>query len=462
MFSYKAKNYALLDDAGNLIVKGGALKSRGMEPYLRDYLQEFLSLLLSGEPERAAACANLSGRIPPRTAHRSLAKTSPQDSVASRKKITASSRNRSAAFELAIKSGRNYQAGDQISYYVTGATRKVTAYENARFISDWNPHARDENVDYYVSKLDELARKFEEFASRRPVQADFLHPEAHRGTASLCGTALLLLVSPLRDGTAFLFWARTWSGSCGSGQPDFLRLVWLSAPGIAGLLLLYELGTVSQWLHDRGDAGLLVYAAVFMITSGIGLLPTTAQAVLGGWVFGPAKALVAAIVAYGGAALLGLIITRAVAGKRIEQIFETRQQARAIRDALIGRSFLPTTIMVALLRLPPQAPFAFTNFAMVSCGVATAPFLLGSILGMIPRTLVVMIFAAAAAQTGAADIQAFVKEGPGWPAPRRPRPHGRGHVSHRAIAAELWSVHVDPMAFRRRYASRIRAGRKRT
>lgn len=180
MFSYKAKNYALLDDAGNLIIKGGALKSRGMEPYLRDYLQEFLRLLLSGEPERAAALReDLSGRIRRRELPvEALAKTEAlQDSVASyRKKITASSRNRSAAFELAIKSGRNYQAGDQISYYVTGATRKVTAYENARFISDWNPHGRDENVDYYISKLDELARKFEGFASRRPVQADLFAP----------------------------------------------------------------------------------------------------------------------------------------------------------------------------------------------------------------------------------------------------------------------------------------------
>lgn len=249
---------------------------------------------------------------------------------------------------------------------------------------------------------------------------------------------------------AFLFLGTNLERLVRLGPAGLLAMVWLATPGVAGLLLLYELGTVSQWLHARGDAGLLVYAAVFMITSGIGLLPTTAQAVLGGWVFGPAKALVAAIVAYGGAALLGLIITRAVAGKRIEQIFETRQQARAIRDALIGRSFLQTTIMVALLRLPPQAPFAFTNFAMVSCGVATAPFLLGSILGMIPRTLVVMIFAAAAAQTGAADIQAFVKEGPGWPVAAG----GLilmvtvmsviGAIARRALVR----LHVDPTAFR--------------
>jgi len=234
------------------------------------------------------------------------------------------------------------------------------------------------------------------------------------------------------------------------GPAGFLAFIWLSTPGIAGLLLLYELGTVSEWLHARGDAGLLLYAVVFMVTSGIGLLPTTAQAVLGGWVFGPVKGLSAAVVAFGGAALLGLFITRAVAGKRIERFLETKEQARAIRDALIGRGFLQTTMMVALLRLPPQSPFAFTNFVMVSCGVAAAPFLFGSILGMIPRTLVVMVFAAAAAQTGAEDIQAFVREGPGWPVA----------VGGLALMATVMSIigliarralirlRIDPAAFR--------------
>ncbi|MFY8215163.1 MAG: DNA polymerase domain-containing protein, partial [Chthoniobacterales bacterium] len=33
MFSYKAKNYALLDEDGRVTLKGAALKSRGMEPY---------------------------------------------------------------------------------------------------------------------------------------------------------------------------------------------------------------------------------------------------------------------------------------------------------------------------------------------------------------------------------------------------------------------------------------------
>jgi uncharacterized membrane protein YdjX (TVP38/TMEM64 family) len=199
------------------------------------------------------------------------------------------------------------------------------------------------------------------------------------------------------------------------GPAGLLALFWLAAPGIAGLCLLYQLGAAAEWLRARGDVALVVYAAIFLVTSGIGLLPTTAQAVLGGWVFGPGKALLAASAAFGGAALLGLLITRTVAGKRVENFLNTKREARAIRDALIGRGFLQTTAIVALLRLPPQSPFAFTNLVMVSTGVAAAPFLLGTILGMVPRTLVVMLFASAAAQTGAEDIQTFVKDGPGWP-----------------------------------------------
>lgn len=169
MFSYKAKNYALLEEDGTMHLKGAALKSRGMEPFLRDYMERFVRLLLEGKPADAGLLkeqitSQLRARALPIEA---LAKTEAlQDSLASyQKKISASSRNRSAAFELAIKSGQNYQAGDQVSYYVTGTKKKVTAYENARLIAEWNPEDRDENVEYYVGKLDDLAKKFADFAT---------------------------------------------------------------------------------------------------------------------------------------------------------------------------------------------------------------------------------------------------------------------------------------------------------
>ncbi len=55
MFSYKAKNYALLDEDGRLILKGGALKSRGLERFQRQYLERMIRLLLEGKPEEVGA-----------------------------------------------------------------------------------------------------------------------------------------------------------------------------------------------------------------------------------------------------------------------------------------------------------------------------------------------------------------------------------------------------------------------
>ena len=51
MFSYKAKNYALLTKEGEVIIKGGALKSRGLEKFQRVFLEEMIKLLMEGKPE---------------------------------------------------------------------------------------------------------------------------------------------------------------------------------------------------------------------------------------------------------------------------------------------------------------------------------------------------------------------------------------------------------------------------
>ena len=51
MFSYKAKNYALLTRQGEVVIKGGALKSRGLEKFQRVFLEEMIKLLMEGKPE---------------------------------------------------------------------------------------------------------------------------------------------------------------------------------------------------------------------------------------------------------------------------------------------------------------------------------------------------------------------------------------------------------------------------
>jgi uncharacterized membrane protein YdjX (TVP38/TMEM64 family) len=234
------------------------------------------------------------------------------------------------------------------------------------------------------------------------------------------------------------------------GPAGLLALFWATAPAVAGLYLFVELGAVSDWLRAQGPWGLAIFAAVFMVGSGLGLLPTTAQCVVGGWVFGVGWGMAAAALGYAGAAMLGLVITRFVAGQRIQRIIEAKPAANAIRHALIGRGFFQTLGVIALLRMPPQAPFALTNFLFASCGVHALPFVLGTVAGIVPRAFVLMLFAAAAAETGAHDIQAFVRQGPGWPvalggvAAMVAAMALIGVIARKALA----SLHVDPSALR--------------
>jgi DNA polymerase I len=164
MFSYKAKNYALLTRSGEVIIKGGALKSRGLEKFQRVFLEEMIKRIMEGKGEEIG---ELRDQFEKRIRNRELPiemlmKTDTlQDSLEKyRAKIAGSARNRAAAYELALASGRNYKPGDQISYYIKATPKKVAAYEAAKLASEFDPQNRDENTDYYIAKLGDLVKKF--------------------------------------------------------------------------------------------------------------------------------------------------------------------------------------------------------------------------------------------------------------------------------------------------------------
>ena len=168
MYSYKMKNYALLEDDGTVILKGAALKSRGLEPFLRDFLREWLTLTLHG---RAEDIPGLFARCRAAVAERklpvaALAKTEMlTDSPATyQRKREAGGKSRQPAYEVALASGREFQAGDAVAYYVTGDKKNVPVHAHAKLAAAFDPAHRDENVPYYLAKLDALAKKLDAHA----------------------------------------------------------------------------------------------------------------------------------------------------------------------------------------------------------------------------------------------------------------------------------------------------------
>jgi DNA polymerase I len=167
MFSYKMKNYALLDYEGKITLKGSGLKSRGIEKYLREFMKEMIRLLLMGSPEKVDELyAEYIRKLREHEFEINLlAKTETlrESPDTYRQKVKQGKRNPSAAFEIALGSSFNFRAGDQISYYVCGSGKGVTAYENCRPVSSYDPSHPDENIEYYIDKLKQLKKKFDEF-----------------------------------------------------------------------------------------------------------------------------------------------------------------------------------------------------------------------------------------------------------------------------------------------------------
>lgn len=164
MFSYKSKNYALLKQNGELTISGAALKSRGLEPFQRKYMHRIILAILH---EDAAAAATLNEEYTDALKNHKLpftelakSETLSDSPESYKRKMNEASFRRSAAYELALQSGKDYRQGDQISFYITGTKRKVSVVENAKLLSDAVESVRDENVEYYLDKLNELQKKF--------------------------------------------------------------------------------------------------------------------------------------------------------------------------------------------------------------------------------------------------------------------------------------------------------------
>jgi len=176
MFSYKSKNYALLTEDNEVILAGAALKSRGVEPFIREYLKSFIILLLNGDYEKIDEMTqNLKNEIADSKISLSkLTKTETlKDSLDLYKTKRQNGGKRNAAYELAAASGRVYSAGDQVSYYVTGNKKKVSVVDNSKLLPK-NPLERDENTLYYISKIDELYSKFAPYIPmRKPFDQPF-------------------------------------------------------------------------------------------------------------------------------------------------------------------------------------------------------------------------------------------------------------------------------------------------
>jgi uncharacterized membrane protein YdjX (TVP38/TMEM64 family) len=191
---------------------------------------------------------------------------------------------------------------------------------------------------------------------------------------------------------------------------SLLALAWFTLPLAFSILLFAQLAMITDWLRGHQEFGPWIAAGGFAMCAGFGFLPTYAQAVLMGWVFGTAVGVPISVGGYVGGAVLGYGISRMVTGDAITRRIDDHPRWRVVRSSLVEASTWRTLGLVALLRFPPNSPFAFTNLVLAASGVRFGPMIIGSILGMLPRTFIAVWVGAQGAATGAKDLKELMEK----------------------------------------------------
>jgi uncharacterized membrane protein YdjX (TVP38/TMEM64 family) len=194
------------------------------------------------------------------------------------------------------------------------------------------------------------------------------------------------------------------------GPAGPLGLLSVAGPPLGLYLLFRYRAEVATWLESQQSLGVALYIAGFVILAGLALLPTHIQCVLAGYVFHWTVAVPAVLSGILGAAVIGYQIARRASGERVLKIIEEKPRWRAVRDALVGvdsqgHGFWRTAGIVALVRVPPNSPFALTNLVMASVRVPRLAFLLGTVVGIAPRTLLAVYIGAGLQALSAEELK---------------------------------------------------------
>lgn len=181
------------------------------------------------------------------------------------------------------------------------------------------------------------------------------------------------------------------------GPATILGVAWSTLPSFAGVMLVLNMEPIRLILvGDSGSTaqlmiGLGIYTCCFIVLAGFGCLPTVSQAILAGYAFGVGLGLPAALIGFGGASLIGYELVQRLARKRVEHELNRSPKTAMIRDALLTASTRRAILIVTLLRASPSAPFALTNLVLGCLGVSRGVFFVGTVLGMLPRTLAAVL-----------------------------------------------------------------------
>jgi len=181
MFCYKAKNYALYDGK-KMTLRGSALRSRGIEPFLKKLSRQLLRYLVGASAESPLA---LLGELRAQLEARSLpvAEVAKSESLsmnpdAYERFIAEGGKPRRASAEAALKMNPRPRMGERIAYFIAPKQKGQTSdWQRAQPVELFNPATAPYDAGYYTDKLDDWSERYGKFIGVKPpggVQGELL------------------------------------------------------------------------------------------------------------------------------------------------------------------------------------------------------------------------------------------------------------------------------------------------
>lgn len=180
-------------------------------------------------------------------------------------------------------------------------------------------------------------------------------------------------------------------------------------PALGGFVFIAFATRLKGWVDSHGSAGLWGFVGVFALTTGLALMPTYALSFGAGVFFGWKLGGPLAIAGLALGSLIGYFAWGVVARERVLKTIEGNARAKVVKNALVNRSPMRTLSLVMLLRIPPNSPFALMNMVMSSVKVNPLIYLVGTVAGMTPRTLLAAFIGA-----GVGSIDQVTQAGGDW------------------------------------------------
>jgi DNA polymerase elongation subunit (family B) len=172
MFCYKAKNYALFDGR-RIILRGSALRSRGIEPYLKRLTDELIRHLLGiGQVSPRELVEDYRRRLAARAvdiAEIAKSEVLGQNPESYEKFVAGGGKPRRAAAEVALQLTPRPRMGDRVSYYITTKAKGQTSdWQRARAAALYDPGRAPYDPQYYLDKLDDWWERYGAFLGPPP------------------------------------------------------------------------------------------------------------------------------------------------------------------------------------------------------------------------------------------------------------------------------------------------------